>query len=258
VLGAHCPACHSLLTPGARFCHRCGLAVGSLATAAAAVSGAGTAPAVATEPGLPSAAPAGAPAQRPSGSLLPWGVAALAFIAVVAILAGQRFGANGSPGAAPDDQDRVPLGGGGAARAPDISSLSPRERADRLFDRMMRLESEGKKDSIAFFAPMALSAYQAIGTLDADLRYDMGRVAEISGNAEVAAAQADTILRQNPTHLLGLVLAGRAAALRGDTRAQQEFARRLVAAEPAESQKALEEYGRHRGDIDDALARARR
>ena len=36
--------------------------------------------------------------------------------------------------------------------------MTPRERADRLFDRIMRLDTEGKKDSVQFFAPMAISA----------------------------------------------------------------------------------------------------
>lgn len=196
--------------------------------------------------------------QKAKGQFLPWSIATLAFIAVVAILAGQRFGSPDSssePGAA---GAQTSLGGGpGVVRAPDISSLSPRERADRLYDRMMRLASENKSDSVQFFAPMALSAYESLGPLDSDLRYDFGRIAEISGNLDIAQAQADSILKANPTHLLGLILAGRVATLRGNASLSASLAKRLSDAEPAETKKGLDEYTRHRGDIDAALNEAR-
>jgi len=233
--GAVCANCRAPLTPGARFCHRCGTAAGA---------------------SPPIASP---PARAGSGNALPWAVAALSLLAVVALVAGQRFGA-GRPGQTSTDAaaQTVPGAPVDGARAPDISSMSPRERADRLFDRLMRLTSEGKVDSVQFFAPMALSAYQSLGALDTDLRYDYGRVAEVTGAAEIARAQADSILRDNPTHLLGLVLASRAAAMRGDETARQEFDRRLLAAEPAERPKQLVEYERHQADILNALADARR
>jgi hypothetical protein len=123
---------------------------------------------------------------------------------------------------------------------------------------MMRLSSEGKSDSIQFFAPMALSVYQSVSPMDADLRYDFGRVAEVAGAAEIARAQADTILASDSTHLLGLVLAIRAAQLRNDTAAAARYRRRLLAAEPTETPKQLPEYQRHQSDILDALADARR
>ena len=235
VADAICTGCRSLLTPGARFCHRCGTAVG-------------------TRPLAPATAE-----PRNAASALPWGVAAIALLALVALLAGQRFGGARSPAQAPQVTD-APFASGAteAGRAPDISSLSPRERADRLFDRVMRLSSEGKTDSVQFFAPMALSVYQSLGTLDADLRYDFGRVAEVSGAAGIARAQADSILAADSTHLLGLVLAVRAAQLRGDSAAAKAFSRRLLAAEPSESAKKLPEYERHQGDILEALAEARR
>jgi hypothetical protein len=123
---------------------------------------------------------------------------------------------------------------------------------------MMRLSSEGKTDSLQFFAPMALSVYQSVGPMDADLRYDFGRVAEVAGAVEIARAQADTILQRDSTHLLGLVLAIRAAQLRNDAAATAAFRRRLIAAEPTEAPKQLPEYQRHQSDILDALAEARR
>ena len=89
--------------------------------------------------------------------------------------------------------------------------MSPRERADRLYDRVMRLNEEGKTDSVDFFAPMVTSAYQMLGTLDLDQHYDLGRVGEVTGAAPLARAEADTILRADPTHLLGLALAARVA-----------------------------------------------
>jgi hypothetical protein len=200
---------------------------------------------------------------RTTASALPWAVAAIALLALVALVAGQRFGGTRVASSTPlPSADAASAAGGApageATRAPDISSLSPRERADRLYDRVMRLSSEGKTDSVQFFSPMALSVYQSLGPLDADLRYDFGRVAEVSGAAAIARAQADTILAADSTHLLGLVLGIRAAQLRGDSAAARGFARRLLAAEPSESAKRLPEYQRHQGDILEALAEARR
>src|SRR5687768_13958115 len=230
---ATCSGCRSSLTPGAKFCHRCGTAAGTQASPVAQAAVGGKAPT----------------------SALPWAVAAIALLALVALVAGQRFG--GARDAAPASS---PVAGQptDGIRAPDISSMSPRERADRLFDRVMRLNSEGKTDSVQFFAPMALQTYATLGPLDADLRYDYGRVAEAAGAAEIARAQADTILRGDSTHLLGLILAVRAAVLRTDTVAARLFSQRLLAAEPSESAKKLPEYERHQGDILDALAEARR
>jgi hypothetical protein len=93
-------------------------------------------------------------------------------------------------------------------------------------------------------------------SLDADLRYDMGRVAEVAGKADIAGAQADSILAQQPNHLLGLVLAVKAATMRGDAAALAGFNKRLVAANATERGKPLEEYQRHAADIDAALRQA--
>ncbi|MFL5477444.1 MAG: hypothetical protein ACJ79X_00315, partial [Gemmatimonadaceae bacterium] len=112
---------------------------------------------------------------------------------------------NALPQAGLDDRGAVTdneTGAGG--RAPDISSLSPQERADRLYNRIMLLASQGKIDSVQFFAPMALTAYQMLSPMNADQRYDMGRIGEVVGALPLAKAQADSILRENPNHLLGL------------------------------------------------------
>jgi hypothetical protein len=117
--------------------------------------------------------------------------------------------------------------------------------------------TQAQSDSAKFFADMALQQYARMPELgvplDADLRYDMGRIAEVAGRADVAAAQADTILRAQPTHLLGLVLAAKAASLQGDAAKAADARRRLAAAAPAERAKGIEEYQRHANDIDAAL-----
>jgi hypothetical protein len=135
--------------------------------------------------------------------------------------------------------------------------MSPRERADRLFERIMRLATAGKQDSVAFFAPMAATVYESLGRLDADLRYDYGRISEVSGNLDVAAAQADSILKEAPTHLLGLILAARVAESRGQTARRDALEKQLLAAQASELAKSLDEYTRHRDEISAAIAAAR-
>jgi hypothetical protein len=240
--GAICETCGSALTAGAKFCHRCGTAVGAAPL-----------PARRTDP---------APA---FSAALPWAVAGIALVALIALLAGQRFNARAataldSPRAAaqPGGADDGAPSGPAIVRAPDISALSPRERADRLYDRIMRLDAQGKKDSVGFFAPMAISAYQMLPNPDLDSRYDMGRVAEVAGATPVASAQADTILRLDQSHLLGLILAMRVAADEGRTDRAKDLAARLIANADAELRKQLPEYERHQADIQDALADARK
>lgn len=235
-----CRVCGVRLTPGARFCHDCGAQAGA-AAAPAATRGARTARSPRVD---------GAPAR----SNLPWILAGTAFVVLVVIFAAQRAGEEPAGGA--------PMAGGAPAAgagpgAVDISAMSPQERASRLFDRIMRLSEEGKRDSVAFFATMALGVYESLGPLDLDSRYDYGRVAQVSGSLDLAQAQADTILRQSPDHLLGLVLSIAVADGRGDTPRRQALERQLLGVEAAQRAKALEEYARHQADIDAALAAAR-
>lgn len=236
--GATCADCRALLTPGAHFCHRCGT-------------------------------PAGAKAPEPARAgrdPLPWAVALIALCALIALIGGQRFAA--ARGAGLDaPQNAIPQAGldfpaagvRQGMRAPDISAMSPQERANRLYDRIMALHEQGKTDSVQFIAlNMFIPQLRSMEPLNAHLRYDLGRVGEVAGTVDVATAQADTILREQPNHLLGLILASRAARMRGDETAAREFDRKALAAEPTERAKRLEEYVAHSDDIANALTEARR
>jgi hypothetical protein len=136
--------------------------------------------------------------------------------------------------------------------------MTPQEQASRLFDRIMTLSEQGKRDSVQFFAPMAMQVFESLGPLDLDARYDLGRIAQVSGQLDIAKAQADTILAQSPEHLLGLILAAAVADARGNQTERAAFERRLLAAESAQLAQPLDEYTRHRVDIDGAIAAARR
>jgi len=166
--------------------------------------------------------------------------------------------ANALPQAGLDDRGMVAGDQSGGVRAPDISNLSPQERADRLYNRVMILASEGKIDSVQFFAPMAVQSYLLLQPLNLDQRYDLGRIGEVTGALALAQAQADTILRQNPNHLLGLILEARLATIAGDSARVRSYERRLLAAEKSELARKLDEYVRHQDDITSALQQARK
>ena len=166
---------------------------------------------------------------------------------------------NALPQAGLDDRGVTSDDGAGAGiRAPDISNMSPQERADRLYNRVMTLATEGKVDSVQFFAPMALIAYRELAPFNADERYDMGRIGEVAGALPFAKAQADSILLANPNHLLGLILEARLATIAGDSTQLHTYERKLLAAEKAELATKRDEYTRHQDDISNALRQARK
>lgn len=193
----------------------------------------------------------------------PWGIAAVGLVAVVAFFAG-RGAAGGDaaaaggmpPGTMPPNAAPFAAGAGGGA-APDISSMSPRERAGRLYDRVMQYAEQGKRDSVDFFAPMAMASFELLGSeMDLDARYDFGRVAAESGVLDVAAAQADTMLMSAPTHLLGLALAASTADRLGQTDAANRAWRQFLSSRESELRKNLPEYQAHAADIDAATRAA--
>jgi hypothetical protein len=181
-------------------------------------------------------------------------VAAIALVALIALLAGQRFGLGRaqSPGPPPSQT------AGAAGQPPNLANMTPREITDRMYDRVMQLHERGLTDSVRFWAlTMAIPAFDFHDSLDADLRYDLGRIAEVGGEVALARAQADTILREHPTHLLGLILAAGVARQAGDSAALSGLRRRLLDAERAEMARGLPEYERHKLEIERALADAR-
>ncbi|HET7551373.1 MAG TPA: hypothetical protein VFK04_08780 [Gemmatimonadaceae bacterium] len=196
-------------------------------------------------------------------------MAGIALLALIALLAGQRF--NGARAAQPEAASASAgavgpaAGGTGGAgvgvapvRAPDISQMSPRERADRLYDRVMRLSEEGKQDSVNLFAQMGISAYQMLPEQDADSRYDMGRIAEVAGAVPLARAQADSILAADPNHLLGLILAISTARATGDSASARSFEAKLLSAQSSELARNLPEYQRHEREIAAAVDAAKK
>lgn len=237
--GATCADCGATVTAGAKFCHRCGASVGQRTAR------------VSRERGL-----AGA---------LPWAVAAIALLALVALVAGQRIARARPPAQASaigDAGDGTIAGSEESGRAPtpapDISNLTPEQRAERLFNRIMTSFEAGDTARVQFFAPMAVQAYQQLPNMTADDRYHLGRIGAVTGVAQLAAAQADSILRGQPNHLLGLILAAQAARMRGNETAARAFDARLLAAQSAELRKRLPDYEQHANDISRAIDGARR
>ena len=227
-----CVSCGAPLSATAKFCHRCGApADGSAPSSPRALGGAGS-----------------------NSNVLPWSVAGIALLCLFAFIVGQNFRRAPASAAAPATA-AAPVGDT-PGRAPDISSMSPEERADRLFQRIMTYVSDGKTDSVQFFAPMAIQSMMALSPLDAHRRYDLGLLGLVTGDGLMARAQADSILSQQPSHLLGLVLAMRTAGMQRDTLARRGFAEKLLLLARSERAKNLTEYVDHGPDIDAALREA--
>lgn len=221
-----CSECGTKFLSNAKFCHNCGKSVD------------------------------GATARSASAPLSPALKFGLPLAALVALVAMSLYRANASGNEQPAVS--TPLASAATGQPPDISSMSPEERADRLFNRVMSMWSEGKRDSAQFFAPMAMAAIGSLTPLDAHRRYDLGLVSLVAGDPSIAKAQSDSILRERPQHLLGLLLAARAADARGDSSVARDMRSRLVAAEKSERASGLQEYTDHDADLRGAIEEARK
>jgi len=192
------------------------------------------------------------PLARPSRRALAWLIAAMVVAVLGGFLAGERAGGRTPPGAA--------AGVAGGAGSPDVgapvdaAAMSPEERASRLYDRVMRYGEQGRLDSARSFAPMALQAYASLGSADAHMHYDVGMIWAVVGDSLKARSEAEQILDERPSHLLGLLLAMRTAATPA---LRASYQRRFVQSSKAELAAGRPEYDEHRHDIEGALLAAR-
>ena len=214
----------------------------------------------------------GAPPRKPRSALLPWvlsGLALAAFSAMIAVLVqrgsvtriGDMTMTGGLPGETTGGPVAAPLGGGDAAGAgmpsmEELAAMGPRGVADRLFERVMREHEGGDFERAAFFIDMALQAYEVVPPeeTDADSRFHVGLLRLLMGESGLAREMADEILAGEPEHLLGLLLAARAADFEEDADAAEAFRTRIrTAVEEAGGIPDLPEYRAHRTLIEGVL-----
>jgi hypothetical protein len=129
--------------------------------------------------------------------------------------------------------------------------MSPRERFDRLFNRVMQAAEGGDSAEVERFTPMALGAYQQLETRDVDARYHAAVLRMQIGDFSQALALADTILKESPGHLFGYVIQGTTARFQNDSaawaRADRDF---LVHYQPETAAKRVE-YLEHKPVLDE-------
>lgn len=170
-------------------------------------------------------------------------------VAVLAVLAAlfvneKRVSPETSPAGSSDPAPAV------AGNPPDLTSMSPRERFDRLYNRVMQASENGDTGTVAQFSPMALAAYGMLDQVDADARYHAAMLRLHTGDPAGAAALADTILAANPAHLLGLIVQGNVARFRQDPNGQARAQAAFLAGFDAEMAAGRGEYQDHKVIID--------
>jgi tetratricopeptide (TPR) repeat protein len=218
--GAKCRECQAPLAAGARYCNNCGAATGRGTARAAGDS-----------------------------NKLPWifaGISLVVLIVVLALPALRGSDSNESDGRVPLNQ----LGGsagmdGAQAGAPGPLAGSPREQADRLFNRVMTERESGDTTQAKFFVPMAVQAYQMVGNLDADGYYHLSLLHQLVGDYQAALENAEKILATTPDHLLGLSAAANAARASGDNTKARQYYQRMVNNFDTESKTSRQEYQDH-------------
>jgi hypothetical protein len=170
------------------------------------------------------------------------GFLALVALALLLTVLRERRLAAPLPAATPTAQAEVP---------PDLSTISPRERFDRLYNRVMGAAEQGDTATVVRFSPMAFAAYAQLDTVNADARYHAAVLRlHVLSDTGAALRLADTILAEQPGHLFGFLVRGMAGRLVGDQRLLRRATADFMAAWDAEIKAGRPEYRDHQAMLD--------
>lgn len=190
-----------------------------------------------------------APAPWNAQAIAPWAALGVATIALVVALVSLFSRDKDAPAPAPlfpPLSSTVPVPG----QPPDLSSMSPREAADRLFNRVMAASENGDSAEALRFAPMALQAYNNLGTLDNDARYHVALLHLTAGDNKSARVQVDMLRKSVPNHLLGFMLEHEIAERSGNNDSAARANKAFLAAYAAEIAAGRAEYQDHLNSIE--------
>jgi len=135
--------------------------------------------------------------------------------------------------------------------------MTPRERFDRLYNRVMRAAEGGDSGTVARFSPMAIMAFGQLDSVDADVRYHAAVLQlHVRGDTAAALRLADSILAIQPHHLFGYLIRGTAARLAGDQRLLARAHSDFLSAWEAETRANRPEYRDHQAMLDQFRAAA--
>jgi hypothetical protein len=224
--GARCAGCGTPLAPQARFCSSCGRSVGAAAGA-------------------------------PSRDRLPWLIAGTALVGMLAAI---LFGLTRErPTVAAAEPEGMPAAAAtGAPEAPpDISNMSPQERFNRLYNRIMQAAQSGDEATVTRFSPMALMAYAQLDTIDADAMFHAALIKMHTSDVDGARALGDSILARRPGNLLGYIVQGTVARFRKDQRSLNGAYDGFLKRYDAEMKAGRPEYEEHRTSVESFRAAAR-
>jgi hypothetical protein len=220
---ATCPSCNAPIAPDANFCASCGTALGKVA---------------ASQPRDP----------------VTLTIYAIIGICVVGALVGIFFFA-GQPDTAPPQATAPATPPASAPSSVDLSSMSPREAADRLFNRVMIADEQGNKEEVMQFLPMVLQAYERVPELDADAHFHLGLIYSAAGDYASTRKEIDILKQYAPKHLLAMLLEHDAALAEGDTSKAAEIETAFRIAYPTEIVTSRPEYQAHLNSIEGFRAR---
>jgi len=190
-----------------------------------------------------------APASWNAQTIVPWAAFGIATIALVMALLSLFSRNNGAVAPAPlfpPLSSTVPVPG----QPPDLSSMTPREAADRLFNRVMAAGENGDSAEALRFTPMALQAYDNLGTLDNDARYHVALLHLTAGDTKSARVQVDQLRKAVPKHLLGFMLEHEIAERNGKQDSVARTYKTFLAAYDAEIAMGRGEYQDHMNTIE--------
>ena len=138
----------------------------------------------------------------------------------------------------------------------DLSSMTPREAADRLFNRVMTAVANNDSSEVVGFLSMAIRAYELAEPLDADGKFHLSLLRLTATLNEEGLGEAEEILEEQPDHLLGLAAAADASLALGDTASARAYYRRWLDVYDAEMAKDVAEYRDHTQMIPGMRAKA--
>ena len=226
-LVSRCSSCGGTVKRGARVCPECGT---TLTT---------------------SSAVAVAPAPWNAHAIVPWVAIGIATIALaVSLMTYFDRGKNSVAVAPPTSPASLPSSVSAPGQPVDLSTMSPREAADRLFNRVMAASESGNTAEASQFTPMALQAYENLGTLDNDARYHVALIHMTANDIKGTREQVDVLRKSVPNHLLGYMLESQIADRSGNKDGTAKAYKAFLGAYDSEMAMGRVEYQEHMNAIE--------